>query len=95
MKRAKKIHPAEIAAEADMIFAIRGASCFIASLFVGRGEYEKLGATTVLNAVAQAKYLEAKHVASTRRAIIYAVSIDNVATMITYSLIEKLTGTRT
>lgn len=89
-RKPKKPHPAEIAAEAQMIDAIRNAQSFIASLFVGRGQYEKLGAPTVLGALAAAEILEGQHVASTRRAIIYAVGFDNIATMITYGLIEKL-----
>lgn len=86
----KKPHPADIAAEEQMIVAIRNADCFLASLFVGRGEYKKIGAPTVLGALAAAQLLESAHNTSTRRAIIYAVGADNSATMITYELIERL-----
>lgn len=86
----KKPHLADIAAEEQMIVAIRNADCFLASLFVGRGEYKKLGAPTVFGALCAAQLLESAHANSTRRAIIYAVGADNSATMVTYELIERL-----
>lgn len=87
---AKPAHAADVIAEELAIGAIRNAQSFLASLFVGRGEYEKAGAPTIYGALAAAQLLESKHIKSTRRAIIYAVSHDNVATMLTYELINKL-----
>lgn len=85
----KKQHPAEIAAEEQMIVAIRSAAYFMASLFKGAGEYEKLNAATVLGAVAAGELL-ASRARGTQRAMIYAIGVDNRATLITYALIDRL-----
>lgn len=87
---AKPAHAADVIAEEKMIEAIRHAQSYVASLFVGRGEYEKAGAPTIYGALAAAQLLESKHIKSTRRAIIYAVGHDNAATMLTYELIDHL-----
>ena len=85
----KKRHDAEVAAEADMITAIRHADHFMASLFRGAGEYEKRTAPTVLAAVKAGNEMAAL-ARTTRRAIIYAIGADNRATMITMELIANL-----
>lgn len=86
----KKRHPAEIAAEADMIEAIRGADHFLASLFIGHGEYKKAKAATVYAAEIAAADLESNYSKHTRRCILYAVGKDGRATMITRDLIDRL-----
>lgn len=83
------MHEAEIAAQEQMINAIREADHFVASLFVGRGKYEKMSGKTVKEAIA-AGNRRAAEIQTSRRAILYAVSADNRATMITNSLIERL-----
>jgi hypothetical protein len=85
----KKPHPADIAAEAQMTDAIRGADHFLASLFKGAGEYEKTNTSTVLNALESAKIMEAQH-KGTQRCIFYAVGPDGHATMLTRELINRL-----
>lgn len=85
----KKPHPAEIAAEHAMIDAIRNADHFLASLFVGRGEYQVRSARTVKEALTVAPLLESAF-PTTRKCIIYAVSKGGTATMLTYGAIDKL-----
>lgn len=85
----KKPHPAEIAAEAVMIDAIRSADHFMASLFVGRGRYEKQRAKTVREALQARIELRAKHRVN-QTGMIYAVLRDGRAIFITDSLISKL-----
>jgi hypothetical protein len=87
-RAAKKPHPAEIAAEAAMIEAIRNADHFLASLFVGRGEYQVRSARNVREALTIAPLLETAF-PTTRKCIIYAVAKDGVATMLTYDLLDK------
>jgi hypothetical protein len=94
MKTPKKQHPAEIAAEAQMIVAIRGADHFLASLFRGAGQYDKAPAPTVLAALRAGRAMEAG-ARGTQKSIIYAVGPDGRATMITYALIEKLAALAT
>lgn len=91
MKTAKKQHPAEIAAETQMIAAIRGANHFLASLFRGAGQYDKAPAATVLDAVRAGRRME-QSARGTQRSIIYAVAPNGRATMITYALIDRLTA---
>lgn len=88
--KTKKQHDAEIVAEAQMLEAIRGADYFLASLFVGRGHYDKAQVNTVLQAVVAGDLLKSAHPNNTRTPIIYAVASDRVATMITYELIERM-----
>jgi len=71
------------------IDAIRTADHFVASLFIGRGEYKTEKRPTVSAARAAAKALEAEP-GFTRRAIIYAISREGVATMLTDALINSL-----
>lgn len=84
----KKSHPAELAAEQAMIDAIRSADHFLASLFVGRGEYQVRSARNVKEALSIAPLLESAF-PTTRKCIIYAVAKDGVATMLTYSMIDR------
>lgn len=97
--RTKKAHIAEVAAEQAMIDAVRSADHFLASLFVGRGEYQVRSARTVKEALSVALLLESAF-PSTRKCIIYAVSADsakvqarNAVTMLTYGAIDKLIAT--
>lgn len=92
-RKPKKPHPAEIAAEEQMISAIRFADHFLASLFVGRGEYRKRTGGTVLAAMQHARALE-RSASSTRRCMIYAIGKDGRATFITEALIERLRRAR-
>lgn len=87
--KSRSSHPAEIAAEQAMIDAIRSADHFLASLFVGRGEYQVRGARNVKEALSIAPLLETAF-PTTRKCIIYAVAKDGVATMLTYAAIDKL-----
>ena len=84
-----KRHPADEAAEQQMITAIRGADHFLASLFRGAGHYEKRTAPTVLAAMAQARLLESNS-RTTQRCMIYAVGTDGRATFLTQALIDRL-----
>jgi hypothetical protein len=86
----KKPHPSIAASEAIMIDAIRSADHFLASLFIGRGQYEKREAATVAGAIKHAVALQAEHVEGTRRAMIYAVSKDGRATFLTEALMGRL-----
>jgi hypothetical protein len=67
----KKSHPA------DMIDAkaLSGATHFVASIFVGRGQYDKVQALTLEEARNAAHELVANH-GSGRKALIYAVLAD-------------------
>lgn len=85
----RKQHAAEIAAEAEMITAIREADHFVASLFVGSGRYEKRAARTVLAAQAAGRRLE-DDFPNCRRHMLYAVQADDRAVFITQKLIERL-----
>jgi hypothetical protein len=87
--RRKKPHSADLAAEASMVEAIRNADCFLASLFVGRGIYEKIKAPTVSAAQREAVRLE-RLLGSTRRCVIYAMDHEGRATFISAALIERL-----
>lgn len=90
-KRKKKSHPAELAAEQAMVDAIRGANHFLASLFVGRGEYQVRSARNIKEALSTALLLESAF-PTTRKCIIYAVSAETGGhvTMLTYGAIDKL-----
>lgn len=85
----KRPHPADLAADAAMVTAIRSADHFMASLFRGVGEYEKRTAPTVKAALDQAAMMEAQS-KRTMQALIYAIGRDGRATMITRSLIDRL-----
>lgn len=89
MRAPKAQHPAEIAAEAAMIDAIRKADHFLASLFRGAGVYEKAKASTVIGALDEARKLESLS-RRTMRCMIYAVAPDGRATLLTNALIERL-----
>lgn len=95
-KSPKRPHPAEIAAEQGMIEAIRSADHFLASLFVGRGEYQVRSARNIKEVLSIALLLETAF-PTTRKCIIYAVSAEEKAaparphvTMLTYGAIDKL-----
>lgn len=85
----KKPHPAEIAAEQQMIDAIRAADHFMASLFKGAGQYDKATAANVRLALDEARKLE-NAARGTQRAMIYAIGKDGRATFLTTALIDKL-----
>jgi hypothetical protein len=85
----KKPHPAELAAEEQMISAIRSADHFMASLFRGAGHYDKASAPTVLAALKEGARLEGL-ARGTQRAMIYAVGKDGRATFLTPALIQRL-----
>lgn len=85
----KKRHPADLAAEEQMIAAIRTAEHFLASLFMGVGVYDKTEAPTVLAALEAARQMEAA-APGTRRSMIYAVGQDGRATLLTNDLITRL-----
>ncbi len=87
--RAKKPHPAEIAAEAAMIEAIRGADHFLASLFKGAGVYEKAEAPTVAGAIKEAIRMEGL-ARGTQKSMLYAVGKDGRATLLTQALVQRL-----
>ncbi len=89
-RKPKKPHPAEIAAKASAIEAIRNADHFVASLFVGRGEYAIKSAPTVIRAIERARELEKDSRAFTRRATISAVGKDGRATLLTDTLMNQL-----
>ncbi|KRQ99264.1 hypothetical protein [Bradyrhizobium valentinum] len=78
--------------EARAIDAIRKADHFTASIFLGRGKHRVVTAPTVWAAVRAARIIETDPQAFTRRAIIYAIASDGIATMITAELIQKLTA---
>lgn len=84
-----KRHPADDAAEQQMIAAIRSADHFMASLFRGIGHYQKATATTVRAALREARRLEANS-RTTQRCMIYAVGKDGRATFLTQVLIDRL-----
>ena len=84
-----RAHPAEVAAEAQMISAIRNADYFIASLFVGTGKYEKMRGKTIKDAFA-AGNKRVEELRSARRPILYAIGPDGRATMLTMALISRL-----
>lgn len=86
---AKKQHPADIAAEAQMIDAIRSADRFMASIFRGAGEYTKLERPTVLQAIGAGNDLVTT-LRINAQPIIYAIGSDGKATMLTRALIERL-----
>jgi hypothetical protein len=75
--------------EARAIDAIRSASHFTASLFLGRGEYRVEKAETVFAAVNLARQIE-HDAQGSRRALIYAIASDGYATLLTDALIDKL-----
>jgi hypothetical protein len=85
----KNPHPADIAAESAMIQAIRAADHFLASLFVGRGRYEKQQAPTVLAAL-HARVAMRERFGVNQHGMIYAVQKDGHAVFITDALIAKL-----
>ena len=87
----KKPHPADIAAEEQMIAAIRAADHFMASIFIGAGQYEKRTGETLKEAIVKAKLLMSSR-RFNARPIYYAVAKDGRATMLTLALIERLTG---
>lgn len=84
-----KRHPADVAAESQMIAAIRSADHFMASLFRGSGYYEKSTAPTVLSALYAAARMEG-HCSTTQRCMIYAIGKDGRATFLTRALIDRL-----
>lgn len=85
----KKVHPADVAAEAQMIAAIRTADHFLASLFCGYGRYDKTEASTVLSVLSAGARMEVD-ARGTQRCIFYAVGADGRATMLTRDLIDRL-----
>lgn len=87
----KKQHIADVAAEEAMITAIRGADHFLASLFVGAGQYEKERAPTVKQALGIGRRMVELRKARTRP-LYFAVSKDGAATYLTPALIRRLTG---
>lgn len=89
MQKVKKQHPADIAAEAVMISAIREASGFIASIFVGVGKYEKIEGRTVAEAICKGDNFVALNRINARP-MIYAIAYDGRSTLLTSVLIEKL-----
>lgn len=90
----RKPHPADIAAENQMIAAIRGADHFMASLFRGVGLYQKATAPTVRGALQEAKRLEGL-ARTTQRCMIYAISPEGRATLLTAALIGRLLALQT
>ena len=86
----KRPHPSEVAGDAQAVDAIRNATYFRASVFVGRGTYITADAITVRGALEKALLLEADERAYTRRALIYAVSPEGHQTLIRQELIDKL-----
>lgn len=89
LKTPKKLHPADIESEQQMVSAIRSADHFMASLFRGSGRYQKVTAPTVRAAINAAHNLENKS-ESTQRCMIYAVGNDGRATFLTQTLIDRL-----
>ena len=88
-KSTKKQHPAEIAAEEQMVAAVRSADHFLASLFRGAGIYEKTKASTVAGALRAASNLENMS-RRTQRCMIYAVGADGRATLLTNAFIDRM-----
>lgn len=86
----KRQHPADAIAEEQMISAIRSADRFVASVFVGRGQYVTGSAPNVIAALNIAYQLEADPRAFTRRATISAVSKEGVATFLSNELLARL-----
>lgn len=85
----KKVHPADIAAEKQMIDAIRTADHFIASLFRGVGQYQKASAKTVRGALQKGADME-RLARTTQRCMIYAISTEGRATFLSAALIGRL-----
>lgn len=81
--------PSDFDIDTMAIDAIRTADHFLASLFIGRGQYKIEKRATVVAAREAARALNAEP-GFTRRAIIYAVSADGRATMLTDALINSL-----
>src|SRR5438045_404543 len=69
--RRKRIHPADVIDER----AVREASSFIASIFVGLGQYDKREAHTLVEARTAAAELLKAH-PSGRKVLIYAIHAD-------------------
>jgi hypothetical protein len=72
-----------------MIFAIRNADDFMASLFVGVGKYEKVIGGTVKAAVIAGCEMAARR-SSARRPLLYAIGPDGNATMLSNELVDRL-----
>lgn len=83
-----KRHPADIAAEAKMVEAIRGAAYFMASVYTHHGY---LKTTTKTVRAARAAGIELAATANNgRKAILYACDAEDRATMLTDALIDRL-----
>jgi hypothetical protein len=77
------------AIETRAIEAIRHADHFTASLFLGRSKYRIEKRPTVLAAMQAAREIEQDPAAHTRRALVYAITPDGYATLLSAGLIAN------
>jgi hypothetical protein len=76
--------------DARAVEAIRKADHFTATLFLGRGKYRIEKRPTVLAAMQAAREIEQDPAAHTRCALVYAITPDGYATLLSAGLIAKL-----